>query len=205
MALDLDPDQLLALLKDRTRRELPATGLRQSAVLVPIFRRDGEWHLLLTRRSDLVGSHKGQISFPGGRQEPGDSSLLMTALREAEEEVGLKPEDVRVLGALDDTVTLATDRITPFLGVIPQPYPFRFDPAEVAYLLDVPVRSFLEPERLRIEAFARPDGSTRDVYFYTFESPSRTDVVWGATARIITEWLALLGHPLGVDKPGTRA
>ena len=186
--LPFDESSLQERLRQRTRRVLPAEEPCRAAVLVPLFRRFDQLHLLFTKRTDTVSTHKGQISFPGGRAEPHDATLLDTALRESHEEIGLAPSDVRVLGTLDDTVTLKAMRITPYVGLIPDPYPFVVQPDEVAYLLDVPVAEFLNPARLRVEEMPHPDGVTRPVYFYTVGG----ELIWGATARIVKEWLDVM-------------
>lgn len=175
-------------LQSRPRHVIPNTEMHASAVLVPIFVRDGEMYLILTRRSAHVTNHRGQISFPGGRAEPEDTSLLDTALRESREEIGLSPDDVEVLGPLDDSITLGKFRITPYVGMIPENYTFTPDPREVEYMIEVPLRDFLNPDLLRIEEHAYPDGVVRPVYFYTMGA----EVVWGATARIIKSWLDAL-------------
>jgi 8-oxo-dGTP pyrophosphatase MutT (NUDIX family) len=191
-----DDHALETLLSDRKRQVLPLEGLQAASVLLPFFTKDTHPHLLLTRRTEGVSTHKGQICFPGGRKHPKDNDLLATALRESQEEVGLSPQDARVLGALDDVLTLNTYRITPFLARIPYPYQFKRQEREVAEILEIPLGRFQEPARLRTELFTLPDGQTRTVYFYDMESV----VVWGATARMIKNWLDLL-LPADVDKP----
>lgn len=183
--LPFDETMLRDRLERRTRRVLPAEALAQAAVLVPLFWRDERLHVLFTKRTDKVSTHKSQISFPGGRAEPADENLAATALRESWEEIGLRPHDVKLLGTLDDTVTLKAMRITPFVGVIPYPYPFQVHADEVDYLIEVPLADFLDPARMRVEELPYPDGATRPVYFYTMGE----EVIWGATARIVKEWL----------------
>jgi 8-oxo-dGTP pyrophosphatase MutT (NUDIX family) len=120
---------------------------RRSAVLIPLFEAKGEFRLLFTKRTTKVEAHKGQISFPGGRTDRGDKSPEETALREAEEEIGLRREDVTMLGRIDDAVTLTSNYIVhPFVGLIPHPYYFRINPGEVDRILEVPLEIFL-PEK----------------------------------------------------------
>jgi 8-oxo-dGTP pyrophosphatase MutT (NUDIX family) len=196
--LPFDEIAMRERLQKRPRRVLPADEGCRAAVLVPLFRRGGALHVLFTKRTDTVSTHKGQISFPGGRVEPHDENLLATALRESHEEIGLAPVDVTVLGALDDTVTLKAMRITPYVGLIPDPYPFVVHPGEVAYLLDVPLLHFLDPAKLRVQDMPHPDGVTRPVYFYHMGE----ELIWGATARIIKEWLdAMVGGESGDRGP----
>lgn len=192
-----DRDRLRAALSARDRRVLPE--IKPSAVLVPVLERDGRPHLLLTRRSDTVRAHTGQICFPGGRVEPQDADLCATALRETHEEIGLAPARVDVLGALDDMATRQGQRITPFLGIVPDAAWHVVDPREVAYTLVLPLEDFLDPARLTIKAHVLPEG-TRDVYYYAMGS----EIVWGATARIIHDMLEWLARG-GVDKPSSEA
>src|SRR5204863_166262 len=123
---------LAAALAGRQRIVLAPPGKTVAAVLVPLLAVDGEPSLLFTRRSNLLPHHQGQIAFPGGGHDPEDPDLAATALREAHEEIGLDPADVRLLGPLDDLETVATRFvITPFVGVVPHPYDFRPSPDEV--------------------------------------------------------------------------
>lgn len=184
---DLGP-RLSAWLTERPRRVLPLTG-RAAAVLVPLFQRDGAWWMVFTRRTDTVRSHAGQISFPGGRHEPADTDLAATALRESHEEIGLHPADVRLLGALDDLETVFGVRVTPWVGLVPDAYPYVLQADEVAELIALPVTHFLDPARQRVERWQADDGRQRDVHFFDrdVEPP-----VWGATARIVAKWLAAM-------------
>ena len=172
-------EQIHKMLGERTRRILPTDGLVPSAVLVPVFERDGQAHLLMELRTDQVDKHKGQISFPGGVCDPEDRDPVATALREAEEEVGISRADVRVLGLDSDTTTITGFHITPVVGAIPHPYPFRINPAEVVRLLLVPWAVFAEGRGHRQEQVEHA-GSVYTVDFYDFEGV----VIWGATARI---------------------
>ncbi len=160
---------------------------RPAAVLVPLYEEAGEPRLLLTKRTDSLPRHAGDVSFPGGGREPLDRDLLATALREADEELGLRPADVDVLGPLDLCDTITRFRVAPFVGVVPHPYELRPAPAEVARVLRLPLRGFLEPGALRIDR-REVFGLMRDIYFYTVEG----EVVWGATGRIVHQLLELI-------------
>lgn len=162
-------------------------GIRRAAVLLALVHSHGEAALLLTERSDAVERHKGQISLPGGAVEPGESPLD-AALRETCEEIGVRAEDVTVLGALDDEETVVSGfLLTPFVGSIPYPYPLRASPAEVQRVLEVPVRTLLDPRNVRAEEWTH-DGERRTVLFFT----AGKDVVWGATARVIMQFLRVV-------------
>lgn len=162
----------------------PPAGIRRAAVLLMLVQARGEAALLLTERSHLVEHHKGQISLPGGVVERGESPLR-AALREAGEEIGVRAEDVTVLGALDEEETVVSGFVmAPFVGTIPYPYPLRVSSVEVRRVIEVPLRALLDPQNVRTERWER-GGTPRIVYFYTVGK----DVVWGATARIITQFL----------------
>jgi 8-oxo-dGTP pyrophosphatase MutT (NUDIX family) len=186
-------EPLISALRDalhaRPRTVLSPPGKTAAAVLVPLLALDGEPGLLFTRRSNHLPHHQGQIAFPGGRHHPGeDPDLLTTALREAEEEIGLAPTDVQLLGALDDIETMATQFvITPFVGVIPYPYEFRPCPSEVDVIFTVPLRVLQAPDALRREQW---DFGGRDVAIDTY--PVDGHVIWGATQRITRNLLAVL-------------
>ena len=119
------------LLATRPRRICADPSFRCAAVLVPLLEKAGEWHVLVTQRTNEVQHHRGQISFPGGACDTDDASLQATALRETYEEIGVPPAAVEVLGLLDDMWTSSRFAITPVVGVIPYPFAFRLNPAEV--------------------------------------------------------------------------
>jgi 8-oxo-dGTP pyrophosphatase MutT (NUDIX family) len=174
-------DALSGMLSSREKLQLAPAGLTSAAVLVPLFVRNGNVHVLLTRRSDEVEHHKGEISFPGGKLDPEDPDLLHCALRETSEEIGLEPDRVRITGELDDFYTVATGYIvTPFVGVIPHPYDFRPSAREIAELLNVPLEVFFDP-KLRSEETWIVRGTPLEVVFYRWHGYT----IWGATARIL--------------------
>lgn len=176
-----------ARLRERERRVVPPGPLVRAAVLVPIVDR-GRPHLVFAKRSEHVGHHAGQISFPGGRVAAGDPDDLHAALREAEEEVGLAPSAVEPLGLLDDTETFATSFvITPWVGVVRQPVVWQPDGTEIETVIEVPVEALLDRGAFRVERWTR-DGAPRDVYFYDY----RGTTIWGATARILKQYLDLV-------------
>ncbi len=177
-----------ARLPGRARRIVPPGPLVRAAVLVPIVDH-GEAFLVFAQRTDRVGHHAGQISFPGGRVDAGDADDLQAALREAEEEVGLAPASVEPLGVLDDTETFATQFvITPWVGVVRGPVVWMPDGEEIEKVIEVPVAALLARGCFRVESWAR-NGVTRDVYFYDYQDTT----IWGATARILKQYLDLVG------------
>lgn len=156
-----------------------------AAVLIPLMRFDGEWHVLFTVRTERVEHHKGQVSFPGGACDPADATPEATALRELEEEIGVRPGDVRVLGRLNEIRTITYFRITPVVGVLPWPYTFRISTVEVARVFSIPLEWLADPaHRITFSL----NGRTLTVYF-----PHSGEVLWGASAQITLELLQALG------------
>jgi 8-oxo-dGTP pyrophosphatase MutT (NUDIX family) len=167
----------------------PDPTRRQAAVLLPLFKNATDYHLVFTKRTETVRHHKGQVSFPGGSFEPADGDLLTTALRESYEEVGIRPEHVSILGRLDDLATFSTSfTISPFVGLIPYPYPFRPDPIEVAIVFDASLSILADPTVGRRYIRARDDGATIEDYEFHVDG----HVIWGATARIIHHFLEVM-------------
>lgn len=158
-----------------------------AAVLIPLFIKNDEVHVLLTVRTDKVETHKGQISFPGGMRERGDRDLLETALRETNEEVGIDPHDVQVLGELDQLISITDFIITPYVGIIPHPYSYKPSEAEIAELLEVPLAFFLDKANVRSE-MRDYRGRTINLYFYDYGR----HLIWGITAKILRGFLKLL-------------
>jgi 8-oxo-dGTP pyrophosphatase MutT (NUDIX family) len=162
-------------------------ALAEAAVLVPVYFRSGEASVLMTRRRNDLRLHPGQISFPGGKIDPADADARAAALREAEEEIGLAPADVEVVGRLGEALAVLSGfRLTPWVGVVPYPYPYVAQPDEVAGLVELSVSDLLVPGTHRTgtqEAF----GMVHEVH--TFEVGG--EVVWGASARILHELLTV--------------
>ncbi len=181
-------DELTRILDARQKRILSPDGMTVAAVLVPLFKIDGRRHVLLTKRSDAVEHHKGEISFPGGKMDPDDPDLLSCALRETSEEVGIAPTDVRIIGELDDFYTVATRYIVaPFVGVIPYPYDFLPSRREIAGLLSVPLEVFFEPAYKTEDTWVF-QGRSVPMVSYHWEG----HVIWGATARILKHFTDLM-------------
>lgn len=160
-----------------------------AAVLVALFEEDGEARVILTRRSSSMRSHRGEVSFPGGRLEE-DEAPLGAALREASEEVGLDPEAVEIIGQLAPLSTISRrSHITPFVGVLAQRPVLRPNPAEVEHAFDVALVELLGDDVYREERWDMlPSATDRPMHF--FHLPH--DIVWGATARILHELLELV-------------
>jgi 8-oxo-dGTP pyrophosphatase MutT (NUDIX family) len=173
-------EPLRRTLASRTRRSLPRGETTAAAVLLPLFEKDGEAHVWLVRRPASMRSHAGQVAFPGGKSDAADGSLLVTALREAEEELGIDRRRVDVVGALDDTLTGTGFTITPWVGWLEQGAEVRPNPSEVARAFAPALRSFLGPR-----------SGVRPWRGWTIDG----ELVWGATAAIVDDLLRLVLPP----------
>ncbi len=160
---------------------------RPAAVLIPLTRAEDDWHILFTRRADTVEHHKGQVSFPGGAADSEDTSPEDTALREAEEEIGLRRSDVRVLGKLGDMLTVTNFLVTPVVGVFPWPYTFKVHTVEVGRVFTMPLL-WLADHNNRMEFIRKETGRSLIAYL-----PYDGELLWGATARMTIEFIRALG------------
>jgi 8-oxo-dGTP pyrophosphatase MutT (NUDIX family) len=155
---------------------------KPAAVLIPLLREDAAWHILLTRRRDDLPEHSGQVAFPGGRADPGDTSPENTALREAWEEIGLHPDDVHILGRLGLYRTITNYLVTPVVGVISWPYALQLEIREVSRAFTIPLEWLVDPshheERLR--PLPKPNPPVKVIYFDKFDG----ELLWGASARL---------------------
>ncbi|BAJ01986.1 CoA pyrophosphatase [Shewanella violacea] len=154
--------------------------LRQAAVLIALIHEEGEFHVLLTRRPTHLRSHPGQISFPGGKVELGDASLIETALREAAEEIALYPDNVEVIGQYPAMKTFSGFEITPVIGLVKEAFTPKLDPGEVDELFTVPLSYLLQAENRQKQIYQR-HGIHHPVYFIRY----REHLIWGATAAMI--------------------
>lgn len=172
-------------LSQRQKRAIEAEGFTPAAVLIALYEKAGEHYLVLTKRTETVNAHRGQISFPGGVHQAGDESLMDTALRESWEEIGLNPKDVEILGELDSMCTFTTNYVvSPFVAAIPYPYQFKASPEEVEEIIEVPLAALLDRSNFR-EELQPLQGELVPQYFYQYGDR----VIWGATARILKQFL----------------
>lgn len=171
----------------RERVRLSLDGYHHAAVLVPLVFEHEEVHLLLTKRTDLVETHKGQISFPGGMVDTADTDIIQTALREAQEELGLPAPSVEPVGLLDDLATPTGFVITPVVGLIRALPPLTPNPDEVAEVFCVPLEFFATPNAGRSER-REWKGKHYEIWFYDFGEHR----IWGATAMIARSLLERL-------------
>lgn len=168
----------------------PVERLTDAAVLVPLVRRAPGLHVLLTRRTPHLTDHAREIAFPGGRVEAWDASAEATALREAEEEVGLDPEGVEIVGQLDTYFTRTGYRVTPIVGVMQPPARLRPDAFEVDEVFEVPLAFFLDPAARQMHSRTYRN---RERFFYVF--PYGDYYIWGATAGMLVNLVEVLGQP----------
>ena len=183
-------DQVRKILNTRDRRIIEQPSLARAAVLVPLFKKGEDCHIVFTKRSDNVRYHKGEISFPGGVFDERDSELERTALRETDEEIGLKENDVQIIGVLDDIITVTQFIVTPFVGLFPYPYPFKLSPVEIAELIEVPLSALLDKDCFSEREIIRGTGK-EVVLAYQYQN----HIIWGATARILKQFLDLISYP----------
>lgn len=169
------------LLEPQAAAALDVHGRDDAAVLVPLFAGPDGLHVVLTRRREDLRRHAGEISFPGGRQDEGDEDLRVTALREAHEEIGLPPGAVELIGALQPTPTIATNyAVYPFVGMIEPGHAWQPSAIEVAQVLELSLAELLA-------GYGRRRLIRRGVPFRTDSYQVGEDLVWGATARILTD------------------
>lgn len=192
MALHPSLEQLRATLQSQSDSAL--TDVRSSdlftpsAVLILLYLVEQQPHLVLTLRPLHMKRHAGQISLPGGRYDPEDRSLLVTALRETEEELGVPPSEIDVWGALEDSIiTVSQYRVTPFVGFAERRPTFRPNPLEVAEVVELPLHVLMDASSMREELWDLR-GQRRLVSFY----PWGPHKIWGATARVLAQLARVL-------------
>jgi 8-oxo-dGTP pyrophosphatase MutT (NUDIX family) len=180
----LDHEQIRRQLKQQPHLALPDDGLRPAAVLLPLFRQDGEDMILFTRRTETLTHHRGEISFPGGAWHDGDTGLDATALRETEEEMGIATDDVRMLGRLDDCISIHGYHVATFVGTFPSPYEYSVNGDEIAEVIEVPLQRLRDPAIYHEEDW-RHRGRSYPVCFYTVGRHQ----IWGLTGEILRQFL----------------
>src|SRR3954453_8404045 len=174
------------LLSPREAAAMDAPGTKDAAVLVPLYLDDGDLHAVFTKRRDDLRKHAGEISFPGGRQDEPDEDLRFTALREAEEEIGLATHDVEMIGALPPVGTFVTNyKIHPFVGLIDAGKTWELQPTEVEVVLEFALRDLVRGHEMKRLI-------KRGVPFKTPTYTVNGNMIWGATARIVQDLLERL-------------
>jgi len=184
---NLTPSFIREKLAHYKRRIINKNTLTESAVLIPIVKRENRMELLFTKRSETVEHHKGQISFPGGATDNADFSPVDTALRESLEEIGLERSAISILGVMDDLQTPTGFVVTPVVGFIQQLPSLRINPEEVSQVIFVPLEKFFD-DGLRHSTMRERDGIMVEIFSYeVWEEP-----IWGATAFFVKQLINLL-------------
>ncbi|MGE5123523.1 MAG: NUDIX hydrolase [Acidobacteriaceae bacterium] len=187
-----------------------ASTPRPAAVLIPLFHREAAegqistWQVLLTRRTNSVAEHQGQVAFPGGRADPTDTTPEMTALREAHEEVGLDPTRVKILGRMDPMWTISNYLVTPIVGVIPWPFHLHLEETEVSRAFSVPLDWLADPKNheFRLRTIPAPFARIlhRDKHPVIYFQPYDGEILWGVSAEITLRLINILyGKELAGD------
>lgn len=186
------------LTKRKVKRINDPTG-RRASILVPLFKKENRYHILFAKRTNNVRYHKGEVSFPGGAYDEEDQTLETTAFRETFEEIGVENEKIEILGELDETRTITSNFIvSAFVGYLDySQVTFKLHEVEVAELIEVPLLILLDPNNVREESYFYA-GKHRPVYFYQYNQ----HVIWGATARILKQFLDLIAPLFPSDTPG---
>ncbi len=187
-------DLIRSALAQRPPVTVAADGLMPAAVMLLLYRKDGEYCVLLNKRSMYVEHHKGEMSFPGGAKDPQDADFEATARRETREEMGIAEDDITILGRLDDNITRSNFLVKVFVGAIPYPYPFQPSSSEIAEVVEIPVSVLRDPATLRWDSRLE-DGKRVAVRSYGY----RQHLVYGATAKILDQFLDILEQGLQDD------
>lgn len=184
--------QLRLMLATRPALEIVAPEHRRACVLIPLIRDlSGNWSILFSRRSAQLQAHSGQIAFPGGAVEAGEA-LEAAAVREAHEEVGIPPQDVELIGRLDDIVTNSGFLVAPFVGVIARPVTYVLQESEVVEVFDVPVEALLDPALPEVRYVSFRERSY-PAYYY----PYGHNEIWGLTGTMLKVFLDLVWQTAG--------
>ena len=178
------PAILKQVLAERVKVDITDSDLMPAAVLILLYAKNGSFHVLLNKRSELVEYHKGEISFPGGARDSEDRDFVDTALRETEEEMGVSRGDITILGQLDDIITRTNFGVRVYVGTIPYPYPFNPSADEIAEVLEIPISVLQDPTNLLQDA-RLVDGELSITISYACDG----HVVFGATATILEQFL----------------
>jgi 8-oxo-dGTP pyrophosphatase MutT (NUDIX family) len=180
--------ELKKILAQRAKLYITDKDRVPSAVLIPLYQENGQYNIVFIKRTMTVKTHQGQISFPGGMQDREDKTLGDTAIREAEEEIGLRREDVNILGELDDEITTTSNYIvTPFVATIPWPYHFTLNKNEVVRTISVPIAALMDKDCRKPETEIS-NGEKVESFAYYY----RGTRIWGATARILNKLLGII-------------
>jgi 8-oxo-dGTP pyrophosphatase MutT (NUDIX family) len=161
---------------------------RPASVLIPLVCVEGSWHVLLIRRSETLPEHRGQVAFPGGARDPEDADAVQTALRETFEEIGVKSDQIRILGRLDELITNSGYILTPVVGIMSWPQLLKLESKEVARAFLIPLSWLADPAHHEERDYQRDDQIRRVIFFDLYDG----ELLWGISARIMVEFLTAL-------------
>jgi len=197
----INPDrikgQLLQARDQRVKRcpPLPSIGGNEkqpAAVLIPLLLDQEDWKFLFIKRTHHQDDrHSGQVAFPGGRADSSDAALQYTALREAEEEIGLNPDDVEILGQSCPITTVTDYKVTPFVGILTWPYPLKLSKIEVEKTILIPIDWLIDPQNHQVK-FWKPDPAAAEGIPVIFFKEYLGELLWGVTAQIVLDFLELI-------------
>jgi 8-oxo-dGTP pyrophosphatase MutT (NUDIX family) len=192
----LDRAWLRKRLQTFPQRTIPLETLRPAAILLPLLVRNGEEHVLFTRRTDHLPHHAGEISFPGGARQEDDRDLAATALRETEEEIGIPAARIEIHGRLDDFWSVHGYHVVPYVGTISSPFHYRVADFEIAELIEAPLEHFRTAGVHHVEDWTH-HGRVHPVDFYRYGE----HVIWGLTAAILRQFLEVTDPALRELRP----
>jgi 8-oxo-dGTP pyrophosphatase MutT (NUDIX family) len=176
------------MIKDFPR--VPGPDAREAGVLILLYPYNGSVHTVFIQRPDYIGVHGGQISFPGGKREPGDSNIIGTALREAEEEIGIQTSGISVIGTLTPLfIPVSNTNVTPVVCWMDSRPEFKHKTDEVVFLIEGEMKIFFEPSIVKIKPF-EIRGEMIDIKYFDYHG----HIIWGATAMILNELLMIISH-----------
>jgi 8-oxo-dGTP pyrophosphatase MutT (NUDIX family) len=184
----LNRDEIRQRLLGKIPQVIDRNDFRRAAVLVPVYWNDGEPHVVFTKRSEKVPHHKGQVSFPGGSIDASDADDFSAAVRETTEEIGIPEDRIKLLGRLDDIITVTHFVVSPFVAEIPAHFPYQPSEFEIAEIFDVPLRELADPARMR-EELVQFENRPYPIYYFDHKGHN----IWGATAKILRQMLSLTG------------
>ena len=184
----LKPEEIRQKLSEREAGVIQRKDFRRAAVLVPIYWRGDEPHVVFTKRSEKVPHHKGQISFPGGGVDATDAGPFEAAVRETHEEIGIPASLIHLLGPLDEIITVTHYVVAPFVAEIPVDFQYSLSEFEIDELFDVPLRELADPEKMR-EEVVQFEGRPYPIYYFDHKGHN----IWGATGKILRQMLSVTG------------
>ncbi len=188
-----NPDQLYDLIREKLENRIPKeykyadVPYKKAAVIIPLFFKNQEAHLLFTKRTEKVEHHKGQISFPGGSHESNDAHLRETAIRETWEEMGIEKDDLAIVGSTDKFLTNTHFLVTPYVAYFNYPYPYKINPDEIDQVIEAPLSHLIDAKNFEINQWEK-DGIIWDIHYYDFFG----ETIWGVTGFLLSNFFSIV-------------